>query len=384
MDIVVDGVFFQLAKSGIARVWRSVLPELARRPDTTLTLLDRGGCPDLPGVRRLQFPSYSSKYNAADSALLEQFCRHLGADLFLSTYYTTPLATPSVALVYDMIPERLGFELGWRDWQEKELCLAHARRHVCISGQTRADLLEFYPELDPAQVAVAHCGVDPAVFQPAGSAAQAEIRRRLQLTRPYFMAVGSRAQHNDYKNVRLLFAALAAGAAPGCDVLCVGGEPELQDWVAELAPDGCRVQRAELTDAELAAAYGGAEALVYPSLYEGFGMPVIEAMACNCPVITTALGSLQEIAGAAALLVDGASVPQMADALRDVRRPDVSRTLRQAGLAHAARFRWAGMADTLHAALRDTAAEAASGKFTDFYRSWTEIRRLQGAVDVLS
>ena len=166
MNVLIDGVFFQLANTGIARVWRSVLPQLAKLPDLTITMLDRGNCPDIDGIRKAQFPSYKDKHNTADSQLIQRMCAEFSADVFISTYYTTPLTTPSVAVLYDMIPERMGFELDMRAWQEKELCIAHARRHLCISGQTRADLLEFYPELDPANVLVAPCGVDSLVFQP--------------------------------------------------------------------------------------------------------------------------------------------------------------------------------------------------------------------------
>ncbi|RYH35397.1 MAG: hypothetical protein EON54_19690, partial [Alcaligenaceae bacterium] len=204
MALVIDGVFFQLAQSGIARVWRAVLPLLAQRLDMPIVFLDRGGFDEkFDGVEVVPFPSYKSKYNAGDSQLLERVCNHYGAKVFSSTYYTSPLRTPSLLLVYDMIPERLGFDLTARDWREKEIAILHARRHVCISHNTRQDLLEFYPELSPDTTTVAHCGVDPTVFKPADKEAIAEFRRKLGLTRPYYMFVGSRVQANNYKNASL-------------------------------------------------------------------------------------------------------------------------------------------------------------------------------------
>src|SRR4051794_40158091 len=119
MKLLVDGVFFQLARTGIARVWSEVLPKLALKADLEITLLDRGGAPRFDGIRVIEFPSYSMASNsAADSFLVETFCKDLGVDVFTSTYYTTPVTIPSVLMVYDMIPEVLGFGGTERIWLE--------------------------------------------------------------------------------------------------------------------------------------------------------------------------------------------------------------------------------------------------------------------------
>src|SRR6202034_2906063 len=118
MKLLVDGVFFQLARTGIARVWSSILPRLVNFAGLEIVMLDRGNCPPIAGIQRVEFPSYMMHSNtSADSLLLEQYCRELGADVFMSTYYTTPVAIPSVLLIYDMIPEVLGFDLNLRAWQ---------------------------------------------------------------------------------------------------------------------------------------------------------------------------------------------------------------------------------------------------------------------------
>jgi len=87
--------------------------------------------------------------------------------------------------------------------------------------------------------------------------------------------------------------------------------------------------------------YGAAEALVFPSLYEGFGFPVAEAMACGCPVITSNVSSLPEVAGGAALLVDPASVDEITAAMRRIlEEPALRERLKNDGLTQAARFTW--------------------------------------------
>ena len=101
-------------------------------------LLDRGNCPAIDGIERVEFPSYKLTANtAADSLMIEKYCRELGADVFSSTYYTTPMSIPSVLIVYDMIPEVLGFNLGGRMWKEKELAISFASYYACISENTR-------------------------------------------------------------------------------------------------------------------------------------------------------------------------------------------------------------------------------------------------------
>lgn len=381
LRIVVDGVFFQLASTGIARVWDTILRQLAQAPDLEILLLDRGGAPEIAGITRLPFPRYHAVEAAADSALVQKVCDHFGADAFTSTYYTTPLSTPMVLMVYDMIPELFGFDMRIKDWMEKETAIAFAQRYLCISHSTRQDLLKLYPEISPDLAEVAHCGVDTAAFAPRDAAAVAAFRARYGLERPYFLFVGSRVQHKAYKNSDLFFNALREMAAVDFDIFCVGGEPQIEAQVLANLPPGVRAQRVELSDHDLSLAYAGAIALVYPSLYEGFGMPVIEAMASGCPVITTHRGSLAEAAGDAALLVEGTSASEMATAMTRIQQPDLRTDLQVRGRAQAARFRWEPMAALLQAQLRQVSVAGQTPDARAFFAEWTRLRGLQADVD---
>lgn len=382
MKLVVDGVFYQFARTGIARVWSSLLPRLARYPGLEIILLDRGNCPKIAGVEIVEFPSYTmGAYTAADSLKLDGFCREAGADVFTSTYYTTPVKVPSVMMVYDMIPEVLGFDLKQRAWQEKSIAISFASHYACISGNTRSDLLRFYPHVALDRATVTYCGIERDVFRPCGFGEVEAFKRAFGVTRPYYVLVGSRKQHQGYKNTSLLFDALHKVNDLEIEILCIGGEPEIDAESLAKLPRNIAAHRVELSDAELACAYSGAQALVFPSLYEGFGMPVVEAMACGCPVITTKLGSLGEVAGSAAVLVSGHDTDELLDAMAFVRKPDKREQLIADGKERATLYDWDIMARGFYDLLEKAAAQGTAPATQAFFRDWEQLRKIQADVD---
>lgn len=381
IKLLVDGVFFQRAPTGIARVWASILPTMAKRLD--IRILDRGNTPLLNGVEAIPFANHLTKTvgpTASESILIEQICRNWGADVFASTYYTTPLNTPALQMVYDMIPEVLGMDLCHRDWQEKEVAMLYGRSHICISHNTRADLLRLYPEVDPARTTVAHCGVEPDLFYPRSEGEISVLRASQGLEGPYLMMAGSRIGAEGYKNGAHFFEALSGmPARDDLTLLCVGGETDAPQLT--MGGRALMVRRVSLSDEDLARAYSGAEALVYPSLYEGFGMPPAEAMACGCPVITTDHGSLAEVVGDAALKVSGYDLEEMKKALSAVRDPGTRKQMIAIGLERSKEFRWKRMAEHVSDEVVKLAKDAVDGRFDKFLAEWAELRRLQADVD---
>jgi glycosyltransferase involved in cell wall biosynthesis len=253
---------------------------------------------------------------------LPRALRRLGASL-VHTQYALPLRCPcpAVVTIHDVSFEH-GL-MGWRDRIVFERVVPHAARVaarvVTVSERTKRDLVEHY-DLSPERIVVTPNGVDP-VFGPAD-----EAGNRLQLA-PYALAVGAIQER---KNQR---AALEAAREAGLELVVVG--PTKDDRVAsELRRGGARLEGYVPTD-RLAALYRGAACLVQPSRYEGFGLPVVEAMASGTPVVTVADPALVEVAGDAAVVVSEASL------VDGIRRAVAERDrLAAAGLERARAFSW--------------------------------------------
>lgn len=351
LTILVDGVFFQMYNTGIARVWRSLLQEWAENGFAKhIIVLDRvGTSPKIPGIRYCNVPAYDYSKTNADREMLQQVCDEESADLFISTYYTTPLSTPSVFMAYDMIPEVLGANFNEPMWQEKHHAISHASAYISISENTARDLIGFFPGISSELVTVAHCGVS-SIFSPAGQNDINRFKIKYGISKPYFISVGG---GSDYKNIRLFFQAFSQLASKqGFEIVCTGSgvllEAEFRAYTS-----GTVIHKLQLNDEELKVAYSGAIALVYPSKYEGFGLPILEAITCGCPVITCPNSSLPEVAGEAALYVKEDDVNGLVDALCEVQKPKVRNSLIAAGLEQAKKFSWSKMAKTVSSALID-------------------------------
>lgn len=332
--IIVDGVFFQLYKTGIARVWRSLLQEWTDNGFAKhIIVLDRAGtAPAIAGIRYRLVPPYDYGRTDADREMLQQVCDEEGADLFISSYYTTPLSTPSVFMAHDMIPELMGVNLNHSMWREKHYGIQHASAYIAVSENTARDLVKFFPDTALDLVTVAKNGVDHKIFSPASYEDINRFKTKYGISKPYFILVGA---GSGYKNSMLFFKAFAQLCSrQGFEIVCTGSgsllETEFRNYTS-----GSIVHMLQLSDEELSIAYSGAVALVYPSKYEGFGLPVLEALACGCPVITSPNASIPEVAGEAALYVNDEDVDGLANALCEVQKPSVRKSLITAGLEQA-------------------------------------------------
>ncbi|HTL70447.1 MAG TPA: glycosyltransferase family 1 protein [Candidatus Eisenbacteria bacterium] len=223
---------------------------------------------------------------------------------------------------------------------------ARADAVLAVSGATRDDLLNSFPRMDPQKVVVTHEAASP-VFRPAEDReAAGRLVRSAGVEGPYVLAVGSLKPHKNYE--RLLAAMEEARRRGLPHELVVIGRPDPRRPEIEAA---LRVRPfvrylGERSDAELAAFYNHADLFVFPSLREGFGLPLLEAMACGTPAAASNVSSLPEVGGEAACYFDPLKIDAIAEVLYNVLE---NRELRQkmsaAGLVRARSFSWEKTAD---------------------------------------
>jgi glycosyltransferase involved in cell wall biosynthesis len=258
--------------------------------------------------------------------------RARGANWLVNPANTAPLAFPRNAVVIHdaaVLREPSWYSRSYVAWQRFLLpaVARRAARLITVSAFSRAELAE----LLGVDAAVVPGGVDHARFRPG--------RRRED--RPYVLTVASLTAR---KNLVALGETARRLAAAGVELLAVGGgRPQFR------AEDDVPVRRlGHVPDEQLPALYAGAGCFVLPSLYEGFGLPCLEAMACGTPVVAADRGALPETCGDAALLVDPTDQTAIADAVEAAIRDD---RLRERGLKRAAGFSWERTAAELAALL---------------------------------
>jgi glycosyltransferase involved in cell wall biosynthesis len=256
---------------------------------------------------------------------------------------------PKIATIHDLAPfhVRGKYDLA-RMFYGRVVVKALARRQqaiIAVSQTTAHDINRFFGVPEHG-IDVIYNGLDHARFQPRPLATDDSALANFNLNAPYFLYV-ARLEHPGKNHVRLIEAFNQFKAtAKSNQLLALGGA----DWhgaeaiheAAKRSPFAADIRRlGYISDAQLPALYRRATAMVYPSLFEGFGMPPVEAMACNCPVICSDRGSLGEIAGPAACIVDPENPADISGALRRVAIDGIyADKLREAGLQHARKFNW--------------------------------------------
>ena len=283
--------------------------------------------------------------------------------IYHATEHLLPwMARPSVMTVHDLIFERFPqhHTAANRAFLRvaMPLFVRRADAIIAVSRHTKQDILDLYGT-PPQKVTVVEEGIEDH-FRPADEEEIQRVQDQNAIGRPYLLMVGTLEPR---KNHALAFEALArlkAEGWPHCLVVA-GGRGWLFDTVKSevellgLADDVIFTGR--VPEEDLPPLYSGADCFLMPSLYEGFGIPVLEAMACGAPVVCSTASSLPDVAGDAARYIEVLTGESLAEAIRHVlSNPEAAEQMRLEGLRQAARFSWkdaaTGTADVYNAVAR--------------------------------
>lgn len=255
-----------------------------------------------------------------------------GSEVFHTSYYRTPArrVRKYIATVYDFTYERYrsGLARKVHTWQ-KMRSIRQADAVLCISAATRRDVLELCPGVDETQVHVVHLGVDTAAYfrDPSPSTAIHE---------DMVLFVG---QRDGYKRFDLAIDALRQSPRLRLGIVGPSLVPAEREWLNDAL--GARWHEfGPVGNTQLRRLYSDAFAFMFPSDYEGFGLPVLEAMACGCPVVAAGRSSLPEVGGDAALYADEQRGDAYAMALHRLETTSLRSRVVAEGLARVEAFAW--------------------------------------------
>lgn len=239
------------------------------------------------------------------------------------------------------------FEPGLQAYLTQAVPRAVARAgHILADSKSTRDDLVAYLGVAPDRITVAYPGVDPD-FRPLDDRSIKAVCDRYRLTRPFILSVSTLQPRKNYPALIEAYARLKSmgGQATELSLVVVGSKgwlyQEIFETVERLGVSDQVRFLGFVRDEDLPALYNAAEVFALPSLYEGFGLPVLEALACGTPVVTSNVSSLPEVAGDAALLVSPHDVEALSQALyRTLTDRELRVTLRRRGLIQARRFTW--------------------------------------------
>lgn len=367
--------------AGINRYIYHLLHELPRQPsssefDFTVFLSDARASDALRevGVERSHWPTHWPVVRIAWEQMVLPFAlRNSEAELLHAMAFAGPVvnSVPWVVTVYDTTfvryPESLNLaNRTYLNWAVRH-ALRHANRVIAISESTKRDLVEHY-QISADRVSVVYGGKDGA-FSPSPSLEYLrDFRSRHELPEKMILHVGTIEPRKNIAQLIRAFAHVRRSAhLPHCLVLigARGWKHAEVDAAIEEEQVGDAVRFAGYVPAsELPDWFRAADVFVYPSRYEGFGLPPLEAMACGTPVITSNAASLPEVVGDAALVVSPDDKDGLAEAIvRVLSSPSLREEMRGRGLAQAAKFSWARAARETLDVYRAVLAQQTAGAF---------------------
>lgn len=338
MNIILDNIIFSGQKAGgISVVWYELLRRLVKEDNLQLWYIDNPNCNN-PYRKKLNIEErFINEFNySCWSGLFPVLVKEDGPFIFHSSYYrycNNPNAI-NITTVHDFTYEYYRKGLAkWKHCWQKYQAIRHSQYIVCISENTKKDLLKFLPEIDEKKVRVIYNGVSEDYFVIPK---QKHLKNIPFEPFSYVVFVGSRA---GYKNFELVKRCVAQSKY---NIVIVGTKPdEIEDGrLKKCISQDKYFCTGFLSNEQLNVVYNHAAALVYPSLYEGFGIPVIEAQRTGCPVIAYNGSSIPEVIGDTPLLMNELSEKELLSKLNMLSNTGLIDQIRLLGLENSKRFSW--------------------------------------------
>jgi len=341
LSIVFDNIAFNLQRAGgISRFWSKIIDPYKSSPDARFIEHVGGG----ENIYRRQMALSAS---LQDHRLPVWIARYLNFSrrffkegfVFHSSYFRVNSAPgcANITTVHDLIYEKFGGRLGSPlHVIQKKTALRKSDCIVCVSDYTRKDLLEYYPFCSDKRVIVIPNGVDG--FYPFHVDADLFHRLNLKDDGSYFLYVGHRGS---CKGFALIHDAL--DLLEGALQCVVVGSPFNQAELTEISKRGHQskiLHAGKVNDSELNCLYSHARFFFFPSLYEGFGIPPLEAMMSGCPVLASNRSSVPEVVNDAGVLFDPSDLGTLKNGLLRILQAEARKDLISRGLERASRFSW--------------------------------------------
>lgn len=348
MHVYIDGRMIRW--TGIGTYLRNLLSRLPSLDSTArfTVITNPSEKQTLPsGIQSAEMKWHAPVYSLREQLMLPSQFRE--ADIVHFPHFTVPLAfrRAYVVTIHDLVyflfrnacPHRLGY------WYARAMYPAvarNARLVVTDSEFSKREILK-YLHLPSERIQVIYPGVDTEHFQPQSPEAIGVVLQRYGITRKHLLYVGN---HQPRKNLLRLMEAFAHMRQRRDYQLVIGGprDPrrvELDEAIHRLALQGEVILTGLIPLEDLPALYSGASCFVFPSLYEGFGLPVLESMACGTPVVTSNTTSLPEVVGDASVLVDPYDPQALRGAIeRVLESKGLQEELRERGMGRARLFSW--------------------------------------------
>lgn len=363
MNLIYDNIVFAIQKyGGISVVWEELLSRVGKKLDAKYIDVDSAKVNNY-NRERLNIPNDKVISKISCPRISRYMPVRLSSDkpfIFHSSYYRycTNKNAINITTVHDFTYElfRSGMQQKIHTWQ-KFSAIRHSDAVVCISENTKRDLLRLLPDVKEEKVHVIYNGVSEVY-----SVIPDNVEQKDSLPFPANSYVVFLGRRDEYKNFELTVRAISETQ---WNLLIVGGKLNKDEEIMMegLLPKSRYKCYSHISDELLNYYYNHAAALVYPSSYEGFGLPVLEAQRAGCPVIAYNASSIPEIIGNTPLLINKLSIEDMIDRLSLLTNKEAMMEVKTNGIKNANRFGWQIMAD----------------KYMSLYYNISTLKNLQGS-----